>query len=142
MEPCHCRESWIREVGRSTRKPHSMDFRLSADWGDRYRSRAELPKVVVHVQVGPTKPAGLRHPAENRMRLPVEISRMRRDEIQQRHELGDVRGEIDRPRPSNFLIEFRPCEDSSRPRQRKIKSDPFDHRSLKPPGGVAHRLLP
>ncbi len=44
----------------------------------RSRLRAELPKVMVHVEVAPAEPVGVGHPAEDRMRRPVEAPRRRR----------------------------------------------------------------
>src|SRR5213594_2169849 len=43
--------------------------------------RTELAKVVVRVEVAPTEPGGVGHPSEDRMRLPVEAPRRRRDEL-------------------------------------------------------------
>jgi hypothetical protein len=95
--------------------------------------------MVVHVEVGPTEPGALRHPAEYRMPLP--FGSPWGDALHSRRELSDVRGEVDGPRAFQLLIDFRPSEDSRRPRQRKIQDHPLDDRPLKQACGVAHRLL-
>src|SRR2546421_8173663 len=56
----------------------------------------ELAEMVVNMKVGPTEPRGFRHPAEYRMRLPVERPRRCGDVIQERFELRDVPCEVDR----------------------------------------------
>ena len=65
--------------------------------------RAELTEMVIHVQVGPAKPGGVGHPAEERMDLPVEAGRPRRDHLEQRLDPRDVGRELDRPRAAALL---------------------------------------
>jgi hypothetical protein len=67
-------------------------------------SGTKLTKVMVRVQVRPSEPGRPRHPAENRVHLPLEIFPARRHQIQKRLELGDVRGEVGRPRAATLLI--------------------------------------
>src|SRR5207302_5599304 len=76
----------------------------------------ELTKMMVDMEVGPTEPRGFRHPAEYRMRLPVERPRRCGYLIQQRFELREVACEVDRLRASQLLIDFRSRKDSCRPR--------------------------
>ena len=66
--------------------------------------RAELTEMVIHVQVGPAEPGGVGHPAEERMDLPVEAGRPRRDHLEQRLDPRDVGRELDRPRAAALLI--------------------------------------
>ena len=73
--------------------------------------RTELTKVVVQVQVAPPEPGGVGHAAEYRMKLPVEAPGRRRDQLQQRLELRDVRGEVAGPRASQLLIDLRTGDD-------------------------------
>src|SRR5262245_28682648 len=101
----------------------------------------KLTEVVIHMEVGPTEPGGLRHPAEYRMHLPVKTPGIRGDDLQQRLELRYVGCKVDRPRTSNLLIDLRPCENSGRPRQWKVEDNPFDDRPLKPAGSKTHGLF-
>src|SRR5688572_20398185 len=91
---------------RVDRKADSVGFIMSILWailshiasgrpGRCGVSGAELTKVMVHVPVRPPEPGGLRHLAENWMRRPVETLLSRRDELQERLELGDVSGKVD-----------------------------------------------
>ena len=55
---------------------------------------AELAKMMVHVQVAPPEPRLLGHGAEQRVRVPLEIPRLRSHALQQRLELRDVGREL------------------------------------------------
>ena len=63
-----------------------------------------------------------RHPPEYRMLLPFKSL-------------------FGRPPASELSIDFRPCEDAGRPRQRKIEHCPLENRLLTQPSRVAHELL-
>lgn len=101
---------------------------------------AELTKVVIRVEVAPAQPGRFGHPSEYRMPLPLEIALLRRDDSHQCLELCHICSEVDRLPAAELLIDFRPCEDSSRPRQGKIEYGPLEDRPLMQPGGVADRL--
>ncbi len=77
--------------------------------------RTELSKVMIHVEVRPAKPGRFRHPAEHGMHPPVDAFRLCRDAIEKHLELCDISREIERTRAADFLIDFGPRRDSSRP---------------------------
>ena len=103
--------------------------------------RTELTKMMVDMEVTPSKPGRLGHSAEYRMQLRIERPRLRRDVGQQRLELRDVSCEIDRLRPCHLLIDFRSRGDAGRPRKGNVQGDPFDDRPMKQACGMAHGLL-
>jgi hypothetical protein len=49
------------------------------------------------------------------MDLPADVARLRRDAIEKRLEFCDIGREIERTRAADFLIDFGPRGDSSRP---------------------------
>jgi hypothetical protein len=69
--------------------------------------RAELPQVVIRVQVGQAEPLGVGQRAEDRMRWPLEAAAGRRDAVQQRLGLREVSGKVAGPRAALLLVELR-----------------------------------
>src|SRR5262245_66016145 len=92
-------------------------------------SSPELPKMMVAMQIAPAHPFGLGHVAEERVRMKLRVFRRRDETFDQRHEPPAVALEIIGLRSANLLVRLRPRLDSSRPRQRSIKRNPFHHRA-------------
>src|SRR6266540_4142857 len=94
-------------------------------------SSPELPQVMVAMQIAPAHPFGLGHVAEERVRTKLDIFRRRGEAFDQRYELSLVALEIIGRSSADLLINFRPRLDSPRPRQRRVKRDPFHYRARK-----------
>src|SRR5215475_11983642 len=94
-------------------------------------SRPELPQVMVAMQIAPAHPLVLGHIAEERVRTKLDIFRLLGEAFDQRYELTPVALEIIGRRSADLLIHFRPRLDSPRPRQRRVKRDPFHYRARK-----------
>ncbi len=105
-----------------------------------FLSRSELPQVMVCVKVRPSEPGALRHSAEDRVCRPG--GRVARSGLaQQRFDLRDVAGEVERFRASDRLIDFGPRGNSSGPGKRHVQHEPLEERAVQQTRGLAHRLV-
>ena len=86
---------------------------------------------MVCVKVAPSKPGRARHPAEKWMGGPAILRGTGGDQLHERAERGDVRGEVGRLRPCALLVDFRQRWNPWRPPERDVEGDPLHHRPLK-----------
>src|SRR5205085_9644706 len=93
--------------------------------------------MMIRVQITPTHPLLLRHRAENGMRLPAKIFLLGRKAREQRLKLLHVACELDGSRSADLLISFGSRLVTLRPRQRRPKREPLEHRPLE---RIANRL--
>src|SRR5262245_60611928 len=94
-----------------------------------FLSSSELPQVMVAMQIAPAHPFGLGHIAEEWVWTELGAVILRAERFNQRHEPSPVALEIIGRSSADLLIHFRPRLDSMRPRQRRVKRDPFHHRT-------------
>ena len=93
--------------------------------------------MMIRVQITPTHPLLLGHRAEDRMLLPAKIFLRGRKAREQCFKLLHVARKLDGSRPADLLIGFGSRLVTLRPRQRRPKRDPLEHR---PSERIANRL--
>jgi hypothetical protein len=88
-------------------------------------SLAELPEMMVHVEIAPAHPFLLRQLPKHRMRTPLEISWLSGESIQKEEQLRAIRLEFDGRCSAHHLISFGPGLDAVGPGNTRIQSKPL-----------------
>ena len=88
--------------------------------------------MMIGVEIGPSHPRRMRHPAEDRMLRPLGISRACRHSFEQHGQLRDVASKLAWTRALTSLIDLRARFDARRPLQRKVQRRPFHKGSVEP----------
>jgi hypothetical protein len=87
-------------------------------------SNAELPEVMIHMQVAPAHPFIVPHEAEHGMGVALEIPWSTAEPIEQNQQLGAISFEVDWRGTPDELIGFGACLDPVRPVKRRIEGNP------------------